>query len=156
MAGGYKHEFRHKEPAKKETGKTNPHRNRLKAPKAYTFNKSYKERPTTPHKGETMAEIHERAVEKIIEGWKNRATATDSRYVKGFNMSDADIAFYDKRAAEWDRLNEEKETLEPVKDYARRNIINHKLDCIRADFEKLGYYSKIHNVKSHSCPKDGY
>ena len=151
MAGDYKREWRHKEPAKKDR-KTNCR----KAPKAYTFSASYKERPTTPHEGETMAEIHERAIEKIIEGWKNRASAADSLYIKGFNMCDADIAFYDKRAAEWDRLNEEKETLDPVKDYARRNIINHKLDCIRADFEKLGYYSKIHNVTSHACPKDGY
>lgn len=152
MAGGYKHEWRYNEPSQKKHG----HYGKRKAPKAYTFNQSYKERPTVPHEGKTMEEIHERAVEKIIEGWKNRATATDSRYVKGFNMSDADIAFYDKRAAEWDRLQAEKETLDPVKDYARRSIINHKLDCIRADFEKLGYYSKIHNVKSHACPKDGY
>ena len=128
---------------------------RLKAPKQYTFNGTYNF-TKMKREGETIFEIHERAVEKIIEGWKNRATATDSRYIKGFNMSDADIAFYDKRAAEWDRLNEEKETLDPVKDYARRNIINHKLDCIRADFEKLGYYSKIHNNYSYSCPKDGY
>ena len=150
MAGGYKHEFKKACPSKKDS------RGKLKAPKAYTFNKSYKERPTTPHEGETMTEIHERAVEKIIEGWKNRYSATDRRYIKGFCMSDADIAYYDKRAAEWDRLQEEKETLDPVKDYARRNIINHKLDCIRADFEKLGYYSKIHNKYSYVCPKDGY
>ena len=71
-------------------------------------------------------------------------------------MSDADIAYYDKRAAEWYSLQAEKETLDPVKDYARHNIINHKLDCIRADFEKLGYYSKIHNKYSYACPKDGY
>ena len=151
MAHNYKHEFRQNGPAKKDS-KTN----RRKAPKAYTFNQSYKERPTVPHEGETMEEIHERAVEKIIDGWKNRDSATDARYIKGFNMREPDIAFYDKRAAEWDRLREEKETLDPVKDYARRSIINHKLDCIRADFEKLGYYSKIHNVKSHACPKDGY
>lgn len=131
-------------------------RGKLKAPKAYTFGASYKERPTVPHEGETMEEIHERAVEKIIDGWKNRDSATDARYIKGFNMREPDIAFYDKRAAEWDRLQAEKETLDPVKDYARRSIINHKLDCIRADFEKLSYYSKIHNVKSHACPKDGY
>lgn len=150
MARNYKHEFKKDGPSKKDR------RGKLKAPKAYTFNQSYKERPTVPHEGETMEEIHERAVEKIIDGWKNRDSATDARYIKGFNMREPDIVFYDKRAAEWDRLQAEKETIDPVKDYARRSIINHKLDCIRADFEKLGYYSKIHNVKSHACPKDGY
>ena len=144
-------EWKHKSPSVKDKRS-----NRLKAPKSYTFNATFKEQPSKPHEGETQAEIHERAIEKIIDGWRNRETAEDKRYIKGFNMREPDIAFYDKRAAEWDRLREEKETLDPVKDYARRSIINHKLDCIRADFEKLGYYSKIHNVTSHACPKDGY
>ena len=137
-------EHKYDHTAKPDTGK---HRGRLKAPKHYTFAQSYKEQAHKPHEGEWQYEIHERAIDRKIEAWRNRGR------LAAVCMNDCDIEYFDKRLRLYDELRERIEELDPVKDYAQRNIIMHKITCIRAEFDRIADYSKKHNPNSYDCQK---
>jgi len=142
-------EYKYKAPAVVE--KQGKHRNRLKAPKTYTLNGTYNFTNNEVKPNETAEVRHERKIERIIWEWYNRETMPG--VLKGYHLHDRDIAHYDKRAAEFYRLQERLKELDPVKDYSERNNIGHKLTAIRADFENLQRYSKIHNAYSYECEK---
>lgn len=136
-------EHRHTNVAKREHGGWG----KLKAPKHYTFAQSFKEQEHKPHEGEWQYEIHERAIDRKIEAWRNRGKNAAQM------MNDADVAYFDKRLRLYDELRERLETYDPVKDYAARNIAMHKIACIRAEFDTMADYSKKHNANSYMCEK---
>lgn len=138
-------EHRYDSEAKKIT--THKHRGKLKAPKHYTFAQSYKKQETKPHTGEYRYEIHERLIDRKIEAWRKRGR------IAALCMNDADIEYFDKRLRLYDELRERLVGLDPVKQYAERNIISRKIACIRAEFDKLADYSKKHNPNSYLCEK---
>ena len=138
-------EHRYKDVAKKATSVR--HKGRLKAPKHYTFAQSYAPMEKKPHEGEWKCEIHERAIDRKIEAWRNRGKNAAQM------MNDADVAYFDKRLRLYDELKERIEALDPVKDYAQRNIIMHKITCIRAESDRIADYSKRHNPNSYDCQK---
>ena len=142
-------EYKHASPAVKE-GKGR-HANRLKAPKTYTLGKTYNFTNNEAKPEMSAEERHERKIERIIWEWYNRKTMPG--VLKGYHLHDADIAHYDKRAAEYYRMQERLKQLDPVKDYAERNNIGHRMTAIRADFENLHGYSKVHNAYSYECEK---
>lgn len=122
--------------------------------KTYTYSQTYVDKPRKGYQAEiTAKERHERMLERVISDWSNRKQLSDRKVLKGWNMNEADVAYYDKRAAEYYRLKERREDLDPVKDYAEINVIGNKLACIRKDFEQLNNYSKIHNAQSYDCQK---
>ena len=113
--------------------------------KTYTYHQTYIHTYEPTYKAEmTMRERHERSIDKIIMDFRN------GLYRQCLNESD--VEFYEKRLVQLDRLRDRLEDLTPF-DYSEINEINHKIRCIRQDFEMVPIYSARHNANSYLCEK---
>ena len=122
-------EFRYNEPAKKRI-----------TPKTYTLGKTYKFAKEKMHEGELQEDRHERMIVRRIEDWYNRSSS------RGSAIGMANRQMYDRRAAEYMQLRERLKGLDPIKEYAEINNIHHKMNAIKADFEKLPKVYRDNNI----------
>lgn len=108
--------------------------------KAYTYSKTYIHTYEPRHKAQhSPSEIRERSIDKIIMEFRMGLWRK--------NLLEADIEHYNKRLAQLDSLKIKLEDAEP-NDYSLINEINHKIRCIREDFERIKTYCSWHSRTS--------